>query len=100
MIRQGDVLLVGINSIPTDATSVSRENGRVVLAHGEATGHAHAISSDSCALLEHAGLRYLDVGQEVTLEHEDHGHISVPKGKYRVTRQAQYTPEAFRNVAD
>lgn len=45
MYRQGDVLLIGVR--PTDAKRLAREgrdlreNGRVVLAHGEVTpGHA------------------------------------------------------------
>ena len=45
MVRQGDVLLVPVDAIPEAAKPVARDHGRVVLAYGEATGHAHAISS-------------------------------------------------------
>lgn len=42
--RQGDVLLVRVSNLPAKATVRARENGRVILAHGEVTGHAHAIT--------------------------------------------------------
>lgn len=43
--RQGDVLIERIDSVPDDAQPVPLEDGRIVLAHGEVTGHAHAIKS-------------------------------------------------------
>ena len=42
LYRQGDVLLRQVAKLPAKATSVKNE-GRIVLAHGEVTGHAHAI---------------------------------------------------------
>jgi hypothetical protein len=41
--RQGDVLVVAVDSIPVNAVTVSRTSGEMVLAYGEATGHRHAI---------------------------------------------------------
>lgn len=44
IIRQGDVLLVPVKALPNDCKPMQPENGRrFVLAHGEVTGHAHAI---------------------------------------------------------
>lgn len=43
MARQGDVLIMGMKSVPAKLEPVARESGRIVLAHGEVTGHAHAI---------------------------------------------------------
>ena len=43
MFRQGDVLVVPVDEIPTGLKKVPREQGRLVLAHGEATGHAHVV---------------------------------------------------------
>ena len=37
MYRQGDVLIVPVESIPEELDPVDREDGRVVLAHGEVT---------------------------------------------------------------
>lgn len=42
MNRQGDILIVPVNEIPTDAVKVDRDAGRAILAYGEVTGHAHA----------------------------------------------------------
>ena len=50
MYRQGDVLIVPVESIPEELDPVDREDGRVVLAHGEVTGHAHAIEAEGAAL--------------------------------------------------
>src|SRR3546814_8010334 len=44
--RQGDVLLVPCTDIPTRAFEEAAENGRVVLARGERTGHAHTMPAD------------------------------------------------------
>jgi hypothetical protein len=48
--RQGDVLVVPAAAVPDGATPLEREGGRVVLAHGEVTGHAHAITAPKAQL--------------------------------------------------
>jgi hypothetical protein len=67
ILRQGDVLVQSVASIPKKAKPVAREAGRVVLAHGEITGHAHAIAEMECELLEEsADSRFLRVlGREI-----------------------------------
>jgi hypothetical protein len=102
MYRQGDVLVVAINAIPRRAKPVDRDRGRVVLAYGEVTGHAHAIADSGAALLQHEDDQYLRVTAAggVGLKHEDHDTIEVPRGDYRVVRQREYAPEAPRVVAD
>jgi hypothetical protein len=43
-IRQGDVYLIPVKALPAGCTPIQPEGGRrFVLAHGEVTGHAHAI---------------------------------------------------------
>ncbi len=108
--RQGDVLIERIDSLPSKLVPVARENGKVVLAHGEVTGHAHAIADERVAHFSApaeraepglAGVTYLEVRAAVAaLRHEEHGMIALPAGNYRVTRQREYSPEALRNVAD
>lgn len=44
VIRQGDVLLQPAASLPAGCTLVPLDRGRIVLAYGEMTGHAHAIA--------------------------------------------------------
>lgn len=49
--RQGDVLIIKRNPKGTEnLTPVDREDGRVILAHGEVTGHAHGIMDSNCSL--------------------------------------------------
>ena len=95
--RQGDVLLENA-SVPRNASKLPRENGRVILADGEVTGHAHAIEGD-CTLLEAEGERFLQVEAEVPLKHEEHGAIVVTESKH-VRRQSQYDPMEVRPAYD
>ena len=109
--RQGDVLLLAIDldGLPADARSVPRQGGRVVLAEGEVTGHAHAISSPAAALLrvgsDADAPRFLRATALVDLVHEEHATITVPEGLYSVVIQREYVPPevstvAFRRVVD
>ena len=104
MYRQGDVLIVPVKSIPKAIEPVEREAGRVVLAHGEVTGHAHAIKNKRAALFRDPKLAaiFMRVSGDVpvALEHDEHDTIQIPPGNYRVIRQREYSPEAIRNVAD
>lgn len=98
--RQGDVWIEKIDTVPNSAVDVPLENGRIVLAHGEVTGHAHAIKSRRAKLRQSGGERYLSVSSPVSLSHEEHATIAIPPGNYRVQIQKEYSPEAIRNVAD
>lgn len=101
MYRQGDVLVWPAGVIPGTATKGQREQGQIVLAWGEITGHKHAIEDPSVQLLEHEGTRYIRVPHEgAKLKHEEHGTIAVAPGDYRVIQQKEYTPAAIVNVLD
>jgi hypothetical protein len=43
MYRQGDIMVKPVNRIPQGLKAVPLDKGRVILAYGEVTGHAHAI---------------------------------------------------------
>jgi hypothetical protein len=102
--RQGDVLVAGagrVTALPKGAKQVKRDEGRIVLAYGEVTGHAHAITSPHAMLWESGdGARYLEVKRTCSLMHEEHATITIPAGLYHITRQREYSPEAIRFVAD
>ena len=104
MFRQGDVLIIPVAKLPANLENVDRENGRIVLAHGEVTGHAHAIKDQRAALFRDPKLAaifmHVTGDAPVALEHEEHSTIQVPPGDYRVIRQREYSPEEIRNVAD
>lgn len=100
--RQGDVALVRVTGRIGKGEEVPRdEHGRIVLAYGEVTGHAHAIMDPGATLIALGGTeRILRVNKPVSLRHEEHGPIHLPRGNWRVLRQREYTPEEVRYVAD
>lgn len=105
MFRQGDVLMRECDAIPKSAKEVKRDNGRVVLAYGEVTGHSHAIANPKVKLFRddgNGGATFMSVSDPAgaALQHEEHKTINVPAGTYRVVVQQEYTPEAIRSVAD
>ncbi|GIH73804.1 hypothetical protein [Planobispora longispora] len=108
MYRQGDILIVPVpvDAVPLSvqaAPSVPRDaRGRLVLALGEATGHAHAVAGPGTLVRSPHPMDpdYLHVPSGGRLVHEEHAAISLPKGWYRVQRQREYVPGAFRVVAD
>jgi hypothetical protein len=101
MVRQGDVMIVEVER-KDDLQPVDREAGRIILAHGEVTGHAHAIASNDAMLFMDAKTldRFLDVKAPVTLDHEEHSRIELPSGFYQVKQQREYRPEGIRRVVD
>lgn len=127
--RQGDVLITRVRGrAPRHAKPVARDQGRVILAYGEVTGHAHAIRDESVQLLtlddqaamgeaarkllasvgltrmdlrDEEVVGFLEVGAEgAALTHDEHDTHQFSAGTYIVTRQREYSPEAIRSVAD
>ncbi|MGW1742850.1 hypothetical protein ACWCPQ_29045 [Nocardia sp. NPDC001965] len=108
MYRQGDVLIVGVaeNEVSEAAAAwqpARRDaRGRMVLALGEVTGHAHAVAAPGTLYPEphrsHTMVLHLPEGGR--LVHEEHSAITLPKGWYRVVRQREYVPGSVRIVAD
>jgi hypothetical protein len=105
--RQGDVFLELIEDVSSVELGdrVPRDKRTVVLAYGEATGHAHAIREPGAMLFFGKGNaanedRFLRVLRPVNLTHEEHSPIALTPGLYRVRRQREYSPEELRTVAD
>lgn len=107
--RQGDVSIFA-SPIPEGATP-KNILGRLILAHGEVTGHAHAfdvatIEAGDVEAHEKDGVTYLRVLRPADLKHEEHAPHTLPPGEYRVgfdkdlPTQREYTPEQIRRVAD
>jgi hypothetical protein len=95
-IRQGDILLQQVEAAPRTARTVPAENGRVILAHGEVTGHHHSLAAGTAVLLEtEAGERFLQLKKPAPLEHQEHApHYLQENEIYRVLRQREFAPEA------
>lgn len=101
MYRQGDVLIIEVTDLPKEKKTVERDSkGRLILAEGEATGHAHAIHA-SHAKMYAAGIgMFLMLKRAAELLHEEHGKIDLPPGNYQVIRQREYDPVKERLVRD
>jgi len=104
MLRQGDILLVPIEKVPDGLTEVPREDGKIVLAEGEATGHLHAIDAPEATFLaKDIGSpedRYLVIEEAeaitaeaagVELTHPEHDTVTLAPGAYEVRRQREYS---------
>jgi len=75
MIRQGDILLRPCNP-PDDAQISDEAVERLVLAEGEATGHAHVI--EGSILTATAGGRMLLKVLDGAITHPDHDPVPRP----------------------
>ncbi|MFF6916612.1 hypothetical protein [Streptomyces sp. NPDC012466] len=108
MYRQGDVLIVPLDeeAVPAHVAASPREprdaRGRLVLALGEVTGHAHAVVGPGELVREPGpfGPLLLHLPQGGRVVHEEHAWIPLPRGWYRVIRQREYVPGSVRIVAD
>lgn len=116
MYRQGDVLLVKVDKLPSKAKDITPKD-RIVLAYGEVTGHAHAIYPEvierkpifgkatketglKAKLWDAGAERFLQVMEKTALKHEEHSAIPLDEGVYKVVRQREYDPERDRFVED
>ena len=106
-IRQGDVLITPVASVPRDMKLVARDQNKVILANGEVTGHAHALAEPEVELWRGAtdAERFLSVPHVGTeLAHPEHATIPVREtkttGLRQVIRQREYSDALSRRVAD
>jgi hypothetical protein len=94
--RQGDLLFI-LQEAQPDAELTVRP-GLVIVA-GEATGHAHRLTSG--AVLEAPdGTLYLELVEPTRVVHEEHDALTLGLGWWLVVRQREYTPAAIRTVRD
>lgn len=99
--RQGDVGIERIAELPVHAVEVPPKEGRIVLAYGEVTGHAHALAETTKVReFSFEAERFIQVMEATTLRHEEHAPITLEPGIYKIHQQREYSPEAIRNVAD
>lgn len=88
--RQGDILLVKVTRLPASAVRETNKD-RIVLAYGEATGHAHAISSNFAQAFRTNSQRFLEAYEGAVLVHEEHSAIPLAQGTYQIIRQREFT---------
>ncbi len=121
--RQGDVFFIEMPKAEVEGRRIKREGGRLIIARGETTGHAHAVKDAGVALLEAAELsqvweaalaeidfdiahvksapiRYLEAERPFQVVHEEHDAISFESGQVLIVHQREYAPDALRRVLD
>lgn len=100
---QGDVAVVRVDSIPSDATKRADK----IAAHSE-TGHHHAFDANASVWLYSTPddlIQYMEVKKEpAVLRHlrdtDTHQAWSFPPGAYKIIRQRERAPEGWRRVED
>ncbi len=75
---------------------------KVVLAEGEATGHAHVLQGEVEVHQDEFGPLAFDVEKPAPLTHEEHKTISIPAGKFESGQAREYDhfEEESRRVED
>ena len=101
--RQGDVLIIEAPDARPSAAHkrAPSPGGRVVLAQGSATGHAHAITSPGAVLMtapDDDAILMLE--SDATLVHDEHDPIALPAGTFLVRIQRQWDGAISRAVED
>ena len=104
--RHGDVVIYPISDkeaaeLKAKAKKADRENGRLILAHGEVTGHAHAVVEPTASMFDlDDDSKLLELPNLTVLSHEEHKDIELPPGSYRVYQKRQYKPNGWETVRD
>lgn len=97
--RQGDVLLIKIETLPKGAQKLKDK----VLAYGEVTGHSHRFSElKNVDRYELDGKTYLQVYAPTPLIHEEHQQQIILPGTYEQIQEREYSyiDETLRSVID
>lgn len=93
-IQHGDVILTRLDTLPKGGVAIPPRNGKLVLAEGEHTGHAHTIDvaeTETDAELIQLGERMLlKLEARATLTHQEHKSIVLEPGVYEVGRVREY----------
>lgn len=100
--RQGDVAVIFIkNSKPVEGNAIPRKNGRIIVAEGEVTGHAHAVLEPEVKWLEttkHERVLVSDV--PFSLTHDEHDPHWFAPGQYLTIIQSEADLDSMRSVLD
>lgn len=104
--RQGDVLILYVDKLPAELTPIKRDEGRVILAYGEVTGHRHALEDKHAKSFMSGAEMYLDLEKQSKVWHEDHNPkkddkpMILPAGKCRIIHQVEFKRKEIVRVAD
>ena len=103
LFQQGDVLIQQVEKLPKGAQPKAPEAQGYILAHGEVTGHSHAIEvEEGVQLYTLDQILYLVAEHEVAVTHQEHGTVMLPAGTYQIgqVKEFDYLANEARNVRD
>jgi len=103
LFQQGDVLIFKTDGMPSGLKPVNKRNGEYILAEGETTGHYHGIDCGGACLMEdEKGTLWMEVKEASIVKHQEHGHIALDPGTYRIGQVVEVDPfeRAIRKVQD
>lgn len=96
-------MLIPVEKIPQAATLIEKGK-RIVLATGK-QGNAHTLigsHDNAITLSELNGKRYVDIVEDLKIDHTQHGELPVAHGMYQVIIENEFCPflKQMREVAD
>ena len=102
--QQGDVLCTKLESLPEEGArkKIKRTKRGLVLAEGEATGHAHIIEDTDAELIQIGERMLLNLTKSATIKHDEHGPITLEPGIWEIgrVREKDWLNDMVRTVAD
>ena len=99
--QQGDVLLRKAKLPKGKYKVVPLDNGRIVVAYGEVTGHTHSLKSGELREYED-GSRFLVLDGPETITHDEHGAFTIDGGSWELggVREHDYLNQMVVKVRD
>lgn len=100
--QQGDVILTRVDNVPSNAKVLPRSSRDIVLAEGEATGHAHVVTDVECEAYTLADALFIKCRKPVTVVHEEHKSVTIDSGIWQISivREYDHFQEEARKVID
>ena len=97
MLRQGDFLFIPVSEEQWRNARVSPEDRpyakKLVVGVGEKTGHMHVVLSRAAETFVGGGARFLRATEDVSVTHEEHAALKIPKGTYQIVQQRELQPD-------
>lgn len=99
--HQGDVFFIRRDQVPEGAQPLPIENGLIIYALGETTGHKHAtIATPDIRWFGVAEDRFVASDLPIQVTHDEHAPIILEPGCWQVVIQVEYQRGRIQRVID
>ena len=92
MYRQGDILIIKVDTLPK-GLKLKKD---LIILYGEATGHAHRLEKGKIYFKGEE--IYLVLGSNSRIVHDEHNPIELEKGIYAIRRQKEYVSSDMTRI--